>query len=116
MDEKMTTSKYLRKQIKMHASSLSNVQEEQLLDALNTVNSIGDVLGGMLPRRIQLHFKVVDGNKYVSLLIPFSPEQSLTCVGVSRPILEAPEGVQNIIYISPGFVSAPQSIRIFDSG
>lgn len=67
VDKKMTTSKCLKKQIKRHASSVSKEQEEQLLDALNTVDSIEGVLGGMSPKQIILPlFKVEDGDKQVT--------------------------------------------------
>jgi hypothetical protein len=50
VDKQMIASKCLKKQIRMHASSLSKEQGEQFLDALNTVDSIEGVLGGISPK------------------------------------------------------------------
>jgi hypothetical protein len=118
VDKKMTVSKCLKKKIKMHASSLSKEQEEQLLDVLNTALTIEVELGGTSLTQIVLPlFKVVDGDKQVTKLLLFPPEQSVTCVAIPRSILKASEGIQNIIYVSlapqsslSSFVSAPHSI------
>jgi len=57
VDKQMTTSRCLKKQTKMRASSLSKEPEEQLLDALDTVGSTEVCLDGYRQNKLYLSSK-----------------------------------------------------------
>lgn len=90
VDKQMTTSRCLKKQIKMHASSLSKEQEEQLLDALTRLDQQRCAWMDIAKTNYtSLQSRRQGQASHITITLP--TEKSLNCVGIPRPILEAPE-------------------------